>query len=245
MNSWIGIGGNQGDCEIAFNAVWKRLCDHPQIQPIQRSSLYRTAAVGRDAGAAFVNAALEVATDLSPHELLVELQSIEEEQGRVRTIRWGPRTIDLDILFCDELQIRDARLTVPHPAAWHRRFVIDPLVEISPTLRHPELQLTIEQIRSGLLRIPPTVSLPSRDFEEFQSIVGELHQMFSGIVFQRSILDHEYPTFELRTSTASSPVDEVNHIPIIVPAINSPDGRQSWIDFFTATLDQPERHAQW
>lgn len=89
-------------------------------------------------------------TGLSPRELLATLLEIERRLGRVRTIKWGPRTIDLDILFYDDRVIGETDLVIPHPELGKRRFVLDPLAEIAPDLMHPALKKTILELREAL-----------------------------------------------------------------------------------------------
>lgn len=95
------------------------------------SSVYRSKAVGPGDQADYFNAVIEVKTDLSPQALLEKLQAQEDAQGRVRTVRWGARTLDLDILLYDDHQIATETLTVPHPEMTRRSFVLYPLVEIT------------------------------------------------------------------------------------------------------------------
>src|SRR5262245_21273994 len=120
----IALGGNLGAVERSFEGALQRLADAPRCALVAASRLHRTAAVGTDAGPEFLNAAAEVATELAPLELLDLLQSIERDFGRIRGTHWGPRTLDLDLLFYGSEIIDLPRLVVPHPAVWHRRFVL-------------------------------------------------------------------------------------------------------------------------
>src|SRR5262249_14782283 len=125
---------------------------HSTVPAVSRS--LPTRSIGERAGAGFLNAAAEIDTSLPPLELLDLLQSIELALGRQRTVHWGPRTLDLDLLFYGTEVIDSPRLVVPHPAAWYRRFVLDPLVEIAPRLVHPEKQVDIHALRQRLLVRP-------------------------------------------------------------------------------------------
>jgi 2-amino-4-hydroxy-6-hydroxymethyldihydropteridine diphosphokinase len=99
----------------------------------------------------FVNAVVEIETGLSPDELLDQCRSIEEELGRVRTIRWGPRTIDVDLLLYGTVVIETPELTIPHPLLHSRRFVLAPLCEIAPQAFHPKLQKTASDLLRELV----------------------------------------------------------------------------------------------
>jgi len=115
------------------------------------SGFYDTQPVGPVEQDNFLNAALRIETSLSPHQLLSELQRIETETfGRKRTVRWGPRSIDLDILFYGNLVIAGEDLTIPHPCLHERRFVLAPLVEIAPGLVHPGIGRSLAEILDDL-----------------------------------------------------------------------------------------------
>ena len=98
----------------------------------------------------FLNSAMELKTLLTPHELLERLHEIEQEADRKRTVHWGDRTLDLDILLYDDLTMESEDLTIPHTEMHKRAFVLDPLAQIAPYRKHPVLQKTITQLRSEL-----------------------------------------------------------------------------------------------
>lgn len=110
----------------------------------QQSALYETAAWGLEDQPDFLNKAIKIETGLSPHQLLKAIQVVEMQLGRQRTVKWGQRTLDIDILFYDDRIIRTKDLTIPHPFLQERRFALMPLQEIAPDLIHPVLDKTID-----------------------------------------------------------------------------------------------------
>lgn len=176
----IGLGGNLGSVETTFRQVLGQLTA-ADGKPCAVSRVYRTAAVGRVAGDEFLNAVAAIDTDESADALLERLQRMEAELGRTRAIRWGPRTIDLDLLFYGDQVIDTRRLTVPHPACWYRRFVLDPLVEVAPDLVHPVKQAPIRLLRERLLPRPMVVAVTGNRepliAEESARILSEFPQV--------------------------------------------------------------------
>lgn len=132
-SAYLAIGGNLGDRLGFLTEAVRRLHRLPRTRVIEASSVYETDPVG-PAQPDFLNAAVHLDTTLSPHELLAECQRIEAALGRVRDERWGPRTIDLDLLWYDNTTLADATLTLPHPRMSERSFVLTPLAEIAPDL---------------------------------------------------------------------------------------------------------------
>jgi 2-amino-4-hydroxy-6-hydroxymethyldihydropteridine diphosphokinase len=108
------------------------------VQVMKVSSVYETEPVGPAGQAWFLNAVVEVVTNLSPVALLEQTQGIEHELGRETTYRWGPRTIDVDILLYDDIHVRTATLEIPHAELCHRAFVMIPLLELAPDLTLPD-----------------------------------------------------------------------------------------------------------
>jgi len=117
---------------------------------VRRSAVYETEPQDYLDQPRFLNMAVEVETDLAPRELLALIQSIESALGRQRTIPKGPRTIDLDILFYGDIVMTTAELEIPHPRIAQRRFVLDPLAEIAPELRHPVTHQTAGEMLAEL-----------------------------------------------------------------------------------------------
>jgi 2-amino-4-hydroxy-6-hydroxymethyldihydropteridine diphosphokinase len=143
MNTaYLLIGGNVGDRAANLQTALKRIAETCGTIT-STSSLYETAAWGNTNQPSFYNQAVVVTTPLSPVALMDQLLEIELEMGRIRTQKYGPRTIDLDILMIDELVISSEKLTIPHPQMQNRRFALLPLVEVAPTLTHPLLDQSI------------------------------------------------------------------------------------------------------
>lgn len=135
--AYVGIGSNLGDRLGFMRQAVDDLGQHTQLDVTDRSSVYESAAVGYEPQPDYLNAAICVLTDLAPSELMTTLLSIEKSLGRTRETRWGPRTIDLDLLLFGELILEETGLVVPHPRMLERGFVLLPLCEINPQLRHP------------------------------------------------------------------------------------------------------------
>lgn len=132
MICYIGLGGNLGERAENLRAAVERIKKIRGVELLRVSSFYETAAWGVTNQPAYLNAAVKISAALEPLELLDELQRIELELGRVRLEHWGARTIDLDILLIDGLEINSPRLTVPHAFLYERDFALVPLMEISP-----------------------------------------------------------------------------------------------------------------
>lgn len=136
--AFIGLGGNLGDARQTLEAAIARLADHPDLVLVGRSAFYRTAPWGVLNQPDFVNAAVSVDTALAPHALLDLLLETERAFGRVRDgERWGPRTLDLDLLLHGAASIHDERLDIPHPRMAQRAFVLLPLADLDPALDIP------------------------------------------------------------------------------------------------------------
>lgn len=138
--AYVGIGSNLNDPVAQVRQALQALATLPDTQLLGQSSLYHSAPMGPSGQPDYINAVASIETRLSAEALLDALQAIEHAQGRVRTgERWGPRTLDLDLLLYGEEIINTPRLTVPHPGLQQRNFVLYPLQEVAPQLVIPGL----------------------------------------------------------------------------------------------------------
>jgi 2-amino-4-hydroxy-6-hydroxymethyldihydropteridine diphosphokinase len=145
--AFIGLGSNLDDPPAQVVRALAELDTIPATRVVRRSSLYRSAPWGVVDQPAFVNAAAEIRTRLSPRALLQALLSIEHAHGRDRGVeRWGPRTLDLDLLACGDLRIDAPGLTLPHPRIGERAFVLPPLAELAPHLHLGDAGSVREQL---------------------------------------------------------------------------------------------------
>lgn len=141
MNTvYLSIGTNIGDRLVNLQQAVNHLMEKTAIKIAAISSIYETAAVGYTEQADFLNIAVQVETTLSPFDMLKVCQQIEQQLGRVREFRWGPRVIDLDILLYNQENIETDNLRIPHERMFERAFVLAPLMEIAPEPSNPLLQ---------------------------------------------------------------------------------------------------------
>ena len=150
----IALGSNMGDRQGYLDGAVEKLDVVQGCRVRKVSGFLETPPYGVTDQADFLNGCLELETLLYPHELLDELHRIEKEAGRERILRWGPRTLDLDIIFYDDLILQDSDLCIPHVEMHKREFVLKPLSEIAPYRRHPvtgkTVQEMLEAVNSGL-----------------------------------------------------------------------------------------------
>ncbi len=151
----IALGSNLGDSRATLEAALVDLDQSPGVQLLRRSSWYRSAPVGPPQPD-YLNGCSLLEVALSPEALLDCLQAIEGRHGRVRAERWGPRTLDLDLLLYGDLRLEGERLQIPHPRMAERPFVLVPLAEIAPDWRDPRSGLTVAALAAAL---PPDPGL--------------------------------------------------------------------------------------
>lgn len=158
--AYLGLGSNIGDREQNLKEALAKL-SAPDLRVARHSSVYETEPVGFTAQRWFLNIVVEIETELFPMQLLARIAKVEQALGRARTVKNGPRTLDIDILLYGRAVVRSARLEIPHPRMAERRFVLAPLAELAPELRHP---VTHQSIRA-MLDAAPAVGVRKLDLK--------------------------------------------------------------------------------
>jgi 2-amino-4-hydroxy-6-hydroxymethyldihydropteridine diphosphokinase len=147
--AYLSLGSNLGDRAANLRQALERL-ETVGVQILRRSSIYETAPQELREQPWFLNQVVEIATALSPIDLLARIREIERELGRQRVLAKGPRTIDIDILFCGDAIVDTTELQIPHPRLADRRFVLEPLAELAPDLRHPATRRTVSAMLAAI-----------------------------------------------------------------------------------------------
>jgi len=142
---YLSLGSNLGDRERMLRSALAAL-EAPDLRIRRVSSIYETEPLELRDQPWFLNLVAEAETDLFPRQLLARIRKVEIQLGRKRLRRGGPRTIDIDILFYGQAVIDSAELVIPHPRLSERRFVLEPLAELSPDFRHPVTRLTVAEM---------------------------------------------------------------------------------------------------
>lgn len=148
--AYVGLGANLGDRERTLRAAVETLDGRDDVRVTDVSELRETEPVGGPPQGLFLNGAVRLRTTLGPGELLTVLQAVENAFGRTRTVRWGPRTLDLDLLLYEDRVVRTPSLEVPHPRMHRRRFVLEPLCDLCPELEHPVLGKSVRELLDRL-----------------------------------------------------------------------------------------------
>lgn len=160
--AYLSLGSNLGDRLENLKQAINLLAEHHNLEVVKKSPVYETKPVGFTDQPDFLNMAIEVQTTLSPHELLALCNAVEDKLGRTRTIKWGPRKIDIDILLFGGVYIDDEKLKIPHPHMMERAFVLVPLAEIAPDIMLP----------GGMISSEATDKIDKNGIELFGAIDG-------------------------------------------------------------------------
>ena len=155
--AYIGVGANVGDREANIRAAIEQLRASPGVEVLQVSKLIDNPAAGGPANSPqFLNGAVEVRTTLSARELLDRMFAIEKSLGRERRLKWGPRSIDLDLLLFGDQIIAEPGITVPHALLHERTFVLGPMCEIAPSAVHPALRKSMSELLAQISQSKPS-----------------------------------------------------------------------------------------
>lgn len=244
--AYIALGGNLGNVEQTMRQAIVQLGESNNVDVVNCSGLYCTSPIGTQAGDDFLNAVVCVQTSLSPEELLSLCQEIENKLGRIRDIHWGPRNIDLDLIAFDDLIIHSTMLSLPHPACWYRRFVLDPMTEIAPEWLHPQRKTTVVELLTRLLNRPLILDLSCCDSEFIASAVSILKTTFTtqelSLVTGNEKENPEPPTWKVLKQTmpqwqSSELVSRMDLSNLSAPT------EQALIDMIRSAIDAPQRIA--
>ncbi|NOT76913.1 MAG: 2-amino-4-hydroxy-6-hydroxymethyldihydropteridine diphosphokinase [Cyclobacteriaceae bacterium] len=157
VRAFLLLGSNQGDRRQYIDAAFLEI--HSLGSDAYHSSMYETAAWGKEDQSPFLNQVVVLTTGLSPEDLLRAILSIESGLGRIRMEKWGSRTIDIDILFYGEEIISQPDLVVPHPAIAQRRFTLEPMAELVPEMIHPVLKKSMRQLLDECTDTLPAIKI--------------------------------------------------------------------------------------
>ena len=237
---WISFGGNVGNVKATFDAALALLSLHSQIRLGKRSGLYCSTPMGSQAGNPFLNSVCGLTTGLAPQDLLLVLQSVEMQLGRVREIDWGPRTLDLDLLSYGDQIIDEPKLVIPHPAMTYRRFVLDPLLEIDPDWRHPAFGESTTRTLSRLGKRPLQIALLEIPADQVCELSGQLATYFSDLEWVSGPPWSE-DVLPIHLSSSSPPAG----LRLIDLRRSPGDLRERLRSALTAIFDAPKRISDW
>jgi len=147
---FLGLGSNIGKKRENLLKAIELIKNHGKIKLNDISKFYSSPPYGFEEQESFINCVVEIFTDLTPEELIIEVKSMEKTLGRKPTFRWGPRLIDIDILFYEDLVFETKNLKIPHPDIQNRAFVLVPMVDIDSEFVHPVLKKTMYQLMQDL-----------------------------------------------------------------------------------------------
>ncbi len=147
---YISLGSNGGDPVNAILSAIKKIVAENDVWSFEAGSFYKTEPQGKTDQPWFVNTAIAIEVGITPEEALAMAKRIEREQGRVPGERWGAREIDIDIIFYDDIIMNTEKLTIPHKQADKRRFVLQPICDISPDVVHPTLEKSVKELLDSL-----------------------------------------------------------------------------------------------
>jgi len=180
-NCLIALGSNLGDRDSQLRRAVAEIARSPRTRLVARSAWHETPPVGGPEGqGAFLNAAALAATSLTPPELHGELRRIETDLGRVRTDRWGPRSLDLDLLLYEEAVLMTPELEIPHPRMAFRRFVLEPASEVAPWMVHAESGWTVQRLLEHLNRGADLVAVAAADDAAAQQVAAQIRRQMPG-----------------------------------------------------------------
>ncbi|MGB0738855.1 MAG: 2-amino-4-hydroxy-6-hydroxymethyldihydropteridine diphosphokinase [Planctomycetaceae bacterium] len=205
VRSLISFGSNTGaSADLADRVIGELASAGLEIRSVSR--LKQTSAVGINAGDSFLNAALTGDWSGTAQQLLNVLQQTENRFGRQRTIRWGPRTVDLDLLLFDGMTLVEPGLILPHPALWYRDFVLAPSAEVASDMWHPVLQQTIGQLHQRLLQRPLSLHADSSALcAKLRTQIASRLPERNEVLWRSQSEEDLFATIRMRTASVQQP----------------------------------------
>ncbi len=238
---YIALGGNEGNVRATMTQALRELQSESGVSLREVSRLYRSAAVGPSAGASYENAAARLQVVLSPQECLQRLQAIERRLGRRASEPWGPRGIDLDLILYGTAVLQAPELTIPHPHCWYRRFVLDPLLELTSLPDHPVMGQSFSELRSMLATRPLPVGVTGATEEARRELIGKLGGDFRDQIAISPVTAGSCATlvFSLDEEPDSTPLSRRTIALSKLPGTTYESAQA----VLTAALDEPQPHS--